>query len=182
MKVLLREHDPAWASQFAAIRLRLAGALGDDALRVEHVGSTAVPGLCAKPVIDVVLVVPDSADEAAYARRLRDGGFALHHREPDWHEHRMFTLENPAANVHVFSAGCPEIERMLHFRDLLRRDARARDMYESTKGELARREWKSVQEYADAKTDVVERLLREVESGSGGGRFPSGSGPAEATA
>ncbi len=159
MRIVLRDYDPAWPERFDVVHRRLVGALGDAALAVEHVGSTSVPGLCAKPVIDVVLAVADSSDEAAYATRLEEGGFRLRHREPEWHEHRLFELGRPAVNIHVFSSGCPEIDRMVLFRDHLRRDAHARAAYALTKRELAEREWTSVQAYADAKSDVVARLL-----------------------
>ena len=159
MKIELCDHDPLWAGQFEELRAPLAASLGDRALRLEHVGSTAVPGLCAKPVLDLLLVVAESAAEASYAGPIESCGYVLRHREPDWYEHRMFVLAAPAANLHVLSAGCPEIERMIRFRDLLRMDDGAREAYAAKKRELARQEWSEVQEYADAKTDEVERLL-----------------------
>lgn len=159
VKITLWEHDPAWAAAFRRISARIREALGPRALVVEHVGSTAVPGLCAKAVIDIVLVVSDASEEASYAEALVSSGFDFHRREPEWHEHRMFKLTEPPTNLHVFSSGCPEVERMLRFRDLLRTQERARALYEARKRELAGREWARVQEYADEKTEVVERLL-----------------------
>ena len=159
MKVALSSYDPAWAASFDQMEARVREALGDDALAVEHVGSTAVPGLSAKPVVDMLLVVADSTDESTYTGPLRHVGFEFHLREPDWHEHRLFTLADPPANLHVFSSGCPEVQRMLRFRDLLRSDGSARETYESRKRELALGEWASVQDYADAKSSVVEGLL-----------------------
>lgn len=159
MRIELRDHDRLWAGQFEALRARLAASLGDRVLRLEHVGSTAVPGLCAKPVLDLLLVVADSAAEASYAGPIESCGYVLRHRESDWYEHRMFVLAMPAANLHVLSAGCPEIERMVRFRDLLRTDERAREAYADRKRELAGLEWSQVQEYADAKSAEVERLL-----------------------
>src|SRR5690606_29898587 len=94
---------------------RIRSALGDRALRVEHVGSTSVPGLCAKPVIDILLVVPDSSDEASYVPALEAAGYKLRIREPEWFEHRLFKGPDTDINLHVFSEGASEIERMLCF-------------------------------------------------------------------
>ena len=87
---------------------------------LEHTGSTSVPGLAAKPIIDITLAVPDSSDEDAYAPALEAAGYVLRIREPDWHEHRVFKGPDTNVNLHVFSDGCPEIDRMLRFRDWLR--------------------------------------------------------------
>ena len=80
-------------------------------------------------------------------------------REPDWHEHRVFKGPDTNVNLHVFSDGCPEIDRMLRFRDWLRTDQADRELYEQTKRELAAREWTYIQDYADAKTLVVEEII-----------------------
>jgi len=160
--VVLVEYDPAWPRLFAREEARIRGALGDAALQVEHAGSTSITGLAAKPIVDIVLVVPDSADEPAYVPALEAAGYVLRIREPDWYEHRALKGTDPRVNLHVFSAGCPEVERMLLFRDHLRRDARDRDLYERTKRELAQRDWKYVQHYADAKSEVVEEIIRRT--------------------
>lgn len=138
---------------------RIRNALGDVALRLEHVGSTSVPGLAAKPVIDIVLVVPDSADESSYAPALESAGYILRIREPDWHQHRMFKGPEIDTNLHVFSLGCPETDRMLLFRDWLRSNAADRDLYARTKLDLAQKNWNTVQDYADAKTGVIQEIL-----------------------
>ena len=118
-----------------------------------------MPGLAAKPIIDIVLVVADSADEGAYARSLEAAGYVLRIREPDWFEHRMFKGPDTDINLHVFSFGCPEIERTLRFRDWLRANAGDRALYERTKRALATREWEHVQNYADAKTAIIDEIL-----------------------
>lgn len=137
----------------------IASALGDRVLRMEHVGSTAVPGLAVKPVIDIVLEVADSALEAAYVPELEGCGYALTIREPEWFEHRLFKRADPAVNLHVFSAGCAEVERMLLFRDWLRGNPADRDLYERTKRALAQQEWERVQDYADAKTAMIDEIV-----------------------
>jgi GrpB-like predicted nucleotidyltransferase (UPF0157 family) len=157
--VVLVEYDPEWPCLYDREERRIRGALGDRALVVEHVGSTSVPGLAAKPLIDILLVVADSADEAAYVPPLEAAGYTLKVREPDWYEHRLLKGADTALNLHVFSAGCEENERMLRFRDRLRTDGADRGLYEAHKRELAQREWKYVQHYADAKTEVVAEIL-----------------------
>jgi GrpB-like predicted nucleotidyltransferase (UPF0157 family) len=160
--IVLVEYDPRWAIQFNAIAQRISAALGYLAESIEHTGSTAVPGLAAKPIIDVVLLVPDSSDEAAYVSSLEDLGFRFHRREPDWFEHRLLKGIDPDVNLHVFSVGCPEAEAMVAFRDHLRANPADRDLYERTKRELARQPWDTVQDYADAKTDVVRDIQSRI--------------------
>ena len=158
-RILLQNYNPEWPKLYLREENRIAAALGLRALQIEHAGSTAVPGLTAKPVIDVILVVADSADESAYAPHLETAGYLLRIREAHWHEHRMFKGPDTDMNLHVFSQGCPEIGRMLLFRDWLRDNPADRDLYARTKMDLADREWKQVQDYADAKTAVVEEIL-----------------------
>lgn len=153
------DYDPDWPKKFEMHAGIIADALGDSALRVEHIGSTSVPGLAAKPVIDILVVVPNSADESAYLPQLEAAGYVLRVREPDWNEHRMFRTLGKDVHIHVYSADCPEIERNLTFRDRLRRNVDDRRRYEQTKRELAAKEWSDMNAYADAKTEVVESIL-----------------------
>jgi GrpB-like predicted nucleotidyltransferase (UPF0157 family) len=157
--ILIVDYDPLWPHRFELEAERIHSRLGGNALRIEHVGSTAVPGLPAKPIIDIVLVVERSAEESEYAPALEGAGYRLHVREPGWHEHRMFKVQEWDVNLHVFSTGCVEIDRMLAFRDWLRSDASDRDLYARTKRELARQGWKYTQNYADAKTAVIEEIM-----------------------
>jgi GrpB-like predicted nucleotidyltransferase (UPF0157 family) len=161
--VILAEPDPEWARLFDREAERIGRALGDRALRIEHVGSTSVPDLAAKPVIDILLVVPDSADEPAYVPALTAAGYVLRIREPEAQEHRMFKGPDTNVNLHVFSPGAPEVERMIAFRDRLRADEEDRVLYERTKRELAGRRWRYVQNYADAKTAIVEAILTRAQ-------------------
>ena len=157
--VLLVDYDPDWPRQFAGEAAKIRAALGERALLLEHVGSTSIPGLAAKPILDIVLVVGDTRDEAAYVPPLEATGYVLRNREPAWYEHRVLKGVHPAVNLHVFPAGCEEIERMLLMRDWLRAHEDDRELYERTKRELAQRTWKYTQNYADAKTAVVEEIL-----------------------
>jgi GrpB-like predicted nucleotidyltransferase (UPF0157 family) len=157
--IVLEPYDPAWPSQFATLARKVHGALGEKVVLLEHVGSTSIPGLCAKPIIDMVLAVADSNDDAAYVPALEAAGFQLWIREPDWLAHRLLKAPEIAANLHVFSAGCQEIGRMLRFRDWIRAHGDERRAYEERKRELAARRWKHVQDYADAKSGIVEEIL-----------------------
>ena len=169
--ITLAEYDPAWPRLFEREATRIRAALRNGALLIEHVGSTAVPELAAKPRIDIVLAVADSSDETSYLPPLEAAGYELRIREPDWHEHRVFKGPDTEVNLHVFSAGCPEIERMVRFRDHLRTDDDDRLLYEQTKRTLAQRTWKYTQHYADAKTTVIKEILsRAADIGPGFGR------------
>jgi GrpB-like predicted nucleotidyltransferase (UPF0157 family) len=168
--IVLAEYDPGWPGLFAREEGRIRAALGDRVLRLEHTGSTSVPGLAAKPIIDMTMVVADVTDEAAYVADLEAAGYVLRIREnePDWFDHRVFKGPDTNVNLHVFSLGCAELERMVGFRDWLRSHDDDRDLYERTKRDLVARDWKYVQNYADAKTEVVERIM--ARAGLPGGR------------
>ena len=161
-EVVLAEYDPEWPKWFARAAEQIRGALGDAVLRLDHVGSTSVPGLASKPLIDINLVVDDTTDEEAYVPKLEALGYVLRVREPDWYEHRLLRGNDPPVNLHVFPPGCEEIGRMLVFRDWLRTNEADRELYERTKRELGAKQWKYVQNYADAKTAVVEEILKRA--------------------
>ena len=157
--IIISDYDPEWPRLYEREAARIRAALGDRVVLLEHVGSTSVPGLAAKPRIDMLLIVPDSADETAYVPSLLTAGYVLAIRESDWYEHRCFKGPDTDINLHVFSPGCPEIGRMLGFRDWLRTHPDDRQLYEQTKRDLAKKDWKYVQNYADAKTAVVEQII-----------------------
>jgi GrpB-like predicted nucleotidyltransferase (UPF0157 family) len=157
--IVLVDYDDAWPMRFEREARHIRTALGTRALMLEHAGSTSVPGLVAKPIIDIVLAVPDSSNENDYVPALEAEGYALRIREPDWYEHRVLKKTDPSVNLHVFSADCPEIDRMVAFRDHLRANQADRELYERTKRELASQHWEYVQDYADAKTEVVEEII-----------------------
>ena len=157
--IYLAPYDPAWPSLFKQLKKRIEEALIDTVLVLEHVGSTSVPGLSAKPVIDIVLAVADSSDEASYVHQLEKTGFKLRIREPEWYQHRLLKFSDPDANLHVFSDGCEEIDQMLLFRDWLRDHADDKLRYEQKKRELAGRTWQYTQNFADAKSEVIQQIL-----------------------
>jgi GrpB-like predicted nucleotidyltransferase (UPF0157 family) len=157
--VRLVDYDSDWTRKFAVHAKVISEVLGDIALLIEHIGSTSVPGLAAKPIIDILLAVQHSPDEFLYVPQLEAAGYVLRVREPDWHEHRMFRTPEKDVHVHVYSAGCPEIQRNLVFRDRLRANADDRRRYEQKKRELATQEWADMNDYAAAKTQTIEEIL-----------------------
>jgi GrpB-like predicted nucleotidyltransferase (UPF0157 family) len=167
--VVLHEPDPRWPALFDADAAAIRDALGDTALAVDHVGSTSVPGLPAKPIIDILLQVADPADEEAYVPALSERDYTLQIREPDWYEHRVLYRRvdrgsSHDVNLHVLApdTGREEIARMTGLRDWLREHPDDRDLYAAEKRRLAARRWRYVQDYADAKTAVVEQILERV--------------------
>jgi GrpB-like predicted nucleotidyltransferase (UPF0157 family) len=157
--IVIADYDPAWPERFRREEARIRVALGEAALSVEHIGSTSVPGLAAKPIVGILLVVEDSADETSYVPALQEAGYVLRVREPDFDEHRKFRTPQKDVHVHVFSAGSKEIERYVLLREHLRENEEDRELYARTKRELASREWPSMQHYAEAKTEVIEGII-----------------------
>jgi GrpB-like predicted nucleotidyltransferase (UPF0157 family) len=162
---VIADYDPLWPVLFAREAERIRSVLGSLALRIEHVGSTSVPELAAKPIVDLLLVVADSSEEEAYAPALGEAGYVMRVRERDWYEHRMFKGPDTDINLHVFSSGCPEVERMLIFRDWLRSNAAERDLYARTKVNLAQKDWKYVQNYADIKNVIIKEIIARARAG-----------------
>lgn len=163
-QITLVEYDLHWQEAFTQEADRIRSILGDKIIRLEHVGSTSVPGLCAKPIIDMLLVVKKSADELSYVPDLEEAGYVLRIREPDWFEHRMFKGPDMDINLHVFSERASEVDRMLLFRNWLRSNEDDRDKYAQAKRSLARDKWRHVQHYADAKTSVVQEIMKRANS------------------
>ncbi|WP_072482358.1 GrpB family protein [Amycolatopsis australiensis] len=157
--VTLADYDPEWPKLFEREAARIRKALGEQVLLLEHVGSTSVPGLCAKPIVDILLEVPDSGDEDAYVPALEAAGYRLVIREPDWEKHRCFKGPDTNINLHVHSPGNGQTERYLLLRDRMRAHPEERDLYAAKKRELAAKVWKYVQNYADAKTEVIDEIL-----------------------
>ncbi|KQR16586.1 GrpB family protein [Cellulomonas sp. Leaf334] len=166
VEVTVVAYDPSWPAAYAELADRLREALGDDVLALEHVGSTSVPGLTAKPIIDVDLTVADSTDEPSYRPRLEAAGFTLVLRERAWHEHRLFTRDRPRANLHVWSPDSPEAARHVLLRDWLRTHADDRDAYAAAKRAAADRLRQvgggTVNDYNDLKAPAIRELLDRI--------------------
>lgn len=157
--ILLSEYNPQWPLLYQKEEARLRDVLGKEVMLLEHVGSTSVPGLCAKPILDILLVVPDPSQEETYLPLLQEAGYTLRIREPDWYQHRMCLGPETPLHLHIFGPYTPEIDRMVRFRDWLRTHDSDRDLYAEAKRQLAKKTWRHVQHYADAKTFVIEQIL-----------------------
>jgi GrpB-like predicted nucleotidyltransferase (UPF0157 family) len=153
-EIVIAAYDPAWPERFEAERARIAAALGPAALRIEHIGSTAVPGLAAKPIVDVLVEVAslDGLDlsPAGYVLRVREDG------------HLMFRTPSLDVHVHVWPSSHPDITAQLAFRDRLRASPEDVAAYEALKRELAGRDWPDINYYADAKGDLIRQILRRA--------------------
>jgi GrpB-like predicted nucleotidyltransferase (UPF0157 family) len=141
--------------------VRIREALGDGAVAVEHIGSTSVPGLAAKPIIDVLVVVPDITAEEDYVAPLLAAGYELRVREPG---HRLVRTPGRDVHVHILEPADPAVDDYLLLRDHLRRDEEDRSLYERTKRELTARDWPDMNAYAEAKTEVIEAIKGRARS------------------
>jgi len=157
--VEIHEYDERWPRMFEQHARKIREALGDVALRIEHIGSTSVPGLAAKPIIDILVVVANPEDEAGYLRSLQEAGYELRVREPEFDKHRMVRTPKRDVHAHIFPPQSKEIGRYIAFRNQLRSDPEDRSAYEQAKRTLAKREWGDMNDYADAKTEVVEAII-----------------------
>lgn len=163
-ELFLVDPDPRWAGRYAAHEDRIRAAIGDVAVSVEHIGSTSVPGLAAKPIIDVLVTVGDITAEEDYLDPLLGAGYSLRVREPG---HRLVRPERREAHIHILEVGDPAAMDYLLLRDHLRTDPADRRLYETTKRELLTREWSDMNAYADAKTGVIEEIKQRARSRQG---------------
>jgi len=153
-EILVVPYDPGWPERYASEARRVAHALGDQMLAVHHVGSTAVEGLAAKAIIDIVVEVREPNDEATYVPLLEAVGYEVRVREPD---HRMLRTRERDVHLHCWSDP-DDVARHLVFRDWLRHDDADRARYEQLKQSLAGREWRDMNHYASAKSALVAEL------------------------
>ena len=158
--IVIEDYDPAWTARFEQVHAALQQALGPVAHRIEHFGSTAVPGLGAKGIIDVMVTVADADDETAYGPLLERHGFHIRVRQPG---HRMYRTPDLDVHVHVFTEGGEAARIRLLFRDWLRHDESDRRLYEETKRELARQDWAATNAYSEAKGAVVAEILMRAQ-------------------
>lgn len=166
-KIAIIEPNPEWPQRFLDIKARIEAVLGSTAVAIRHAGSTSVPGLPAKDIIDVDLVVKDIKDEGSYVEALESLGFVFLFREPAWHQHRFFVDEGdrPGSypiNLHVFGPDCPEVERHRIFREWLSKSPNDLQLYATIKRECAAASvvaGESMQEYTVRKDKVVREIL-----------------------
>jgi GrpB-like predicted nucleotidyltransferase (UPF0157 family) len=160
--IIIEDYDPAWADRFATASLLLGETLSSLIIAIEHVGSTSVPGLPAKPIIDIDLLIEDTADESRYLPALEELGYRLVLREPWWYGHRMLVSPAEDVHLHVWPAGAPEPVRHRLFRDWLRAHPADRDLYAATKRRLARDTAHRPGDYSLAKNDVIDDIYVRI--------------------
>ncbi len=157
--------DHTWPEWYAKLASRIRAALGWRALNLDHVGSTSVPGLAAKPIIDIDLTVADPNDESAYVPALEAAGFELAVREPWWYGHRVLRATDPPCHLHVFGYDSPELIKHRIFRDWLRGNADERELYARTKREAAdaaNAGGEHVMQYNARKEQVIREIYRRA--------------------
>jgi GrpB-like predicted nucleotidyltransferase (UPF0157 family) len=154
--------NPEWPHRYDELAATIRTAIGDKAVAIQHVGSTSVRGLWAKPIIDVDLTVTDSSDEERYVPDLTKVGFIHILREPDWEEHRLLVMDDPQCNLHVFSVGTIEPQRHLLFRNWLLTHPDDRDRYATLKRDLASREWETTMGYNNAKGKLIYEIYERI--------------------
>jgi GrpB-like predicted nucleotidyltransferase (UPF0157 family) len=158
--IVIEDYDPAWPQRFAVERDRLDGAV--DPFGIEHVGSTSVPGLAAKPIIDIDMIVEDTADESRFIPPLEEFGYRLVLREPWWFGHRLLVNADEDVHLHVWPRDAAEPVRHRLFRDWLRTHPDDRDLYASTKRRLARDTADRPNDYTLAKNEVIDQIFARI--------------------
>ncbi|WP_199190301.1 GrpB family protein [Cryobacterium sp. N22] len=151
----LHSYDERWASSYLEHRRRISDAPTAGNVGIQHIGSTSVPGLAAKPIIDILVTVDDITAEEDYLDALLDAGYELRVREP---RHRLVRTPARDVHVHLFEHDDPAVDDYLLLRDHLRSDAEDRSLYENTKRNLLSKRWDDMNDYADAKTDVITAI------------------------
>ena len=159
--IVLVDYDPRWPVRFLDERAKITTALGAEAIRIEHIGSTAVPGLAAKPIIDVLVTVAVLEDEPRYLPALQRAGYVLRVREPG---HRMMRTPELDVHLHILPDVDPAVTAYLAFRNRLRSSIADRDLYAATKRRLAQQDWPTMDHYADAKSEVILQILSRTNS------------------
>ena len=164
LEVELHDHDDRWAGTYLDHQRRIRAALPAVAIDVQHIGSTSVPGLAAKPIVDIVVTVDDITAEEDYLDALLAAGYELRVREPG---HRLVRTPARDVHVHIYERGDPAVDDYLLLRDHLRSDPADRARYESTKRALLSRRWDDMNDYADAKTDVILAIKARARAARG---------------
>jgi GrpB-like predicted nucleotidyltransferase (UPF0157 family) len=160
----LHSYDERWAEIYLVHRSRIRDSLAASDVEIEHIGSTSVPGLAAKPIIDIVVAVDDITAEEDYLNPLLAAGYELRVREPG---HRLVRTPARDVHVHLYEQNDPAVDEYLLLRDHLRSDADDRGLYESTKRTLLNKQWDDTNDYADAKTDVILAIKTRARAARG---------------
>ncbi len=154
--IVIADYDAGWPARFDELALQINAVLSGKVLFVEHIGSTAVPGLSAKPIIDILLTVASLEGEGDCVGQLESAGFVLRVRESG---HRMFRTAEKDVHIHIYERTAEQITDYRDLRDWLRVSEADCDLYSVTKRQLAQQEWTDMNYYADAKTAVIQEIL-----------------------
>jgi len=168
-------YDPGWAALFEEWKEKLIAALPTSPRRIEHVGSTSVPGLAAKPVVDIQVSVDDQEDEATYVPAIESIGVQLRNRDSEHRFFRPFAGHARQVHIHVCQVGSEWERRHIVFRDYLRSNLAARQEYLDAKVSAAARWSDDRLAYTEAKSETIRRLTRAADewAGSSGRRMPA---------
>ena len=170
--IRIAEYDSQWPLRFQQWQQRLAAELGETAVRIEHVGSTSVPDLPAKPIVDIQISVRDLEDESNYVPQLERSGNQLRSRDELHRYFRPFSGQPRDRHIHVCASGSTWEREHLLFRDYLRTHVAARDRYAAAKRQAAARWADDGWAYTDAKSLVILSILREAEEWAGQSASP----------
>jgi GrpB-like predicted nucleotidyltransferase (UPF0157 family) len=167
-KTILRAHDPRWATAFETEAVKLHSALGGVQVRLEHVGSTAVPGLLAKPILDIAVGYLDASETAEIQASLESAGYVFHGDEGE--AGGLLFIKRPESfrthHLHVVAAGSHQWENYLAFRDALRSSRKLRIAYAGLKRRLAAQFPYDRLSYQDGKSPFIEEALGELDASS----------------
>lgn len=166
-------YDPAWPIRFAADAEKVARALGPVALGIEHIGSTSVPDLPAKPIVDMLIIVHAPQNEDLYVPPLVKAGYEMRVREPAFNEHRMMRTPTRDVHLHFFAPTAPNVLEYRLLREWLKQSSEDRELYAATKRALAAQDWEDMNDYAMAKTDVIEAILARARAACDRGTLPT---------
>lgn len=166
-QVELRDHDPRWAELFATTAEHLTDAVQDLGARVEHIGSTAVPGLAAKPILDIAVGAPAPVDTAVYVSRLEAAGFRFQ-TDLGSYGGLLFLAADESdqvlSHLHVVDIDDFQWRWYLGFRDALRSDAALRGEYEQLKRQSAGKHAADREQYTQAKFDWVLDTVQSLDA------------------
>ena len=162
MKVKLSEYNPEWVQLFREEKERIAEKLGNKIVTIEHIGSTSVSGLGAKPIVDILLGVRKISDADEFIPKMEELGYEYRNHFENVMPYRRYFTKPEHYHVHTVEVTSEFWRRHLLFRDYLRAHDDKRNEYNKLKKELAEREWNDVNDYAYAKTDFIKKIEKDA--------------------
>lgn len=161
--VKLVGHNPKWRQNFKRNEKKIRKVFGQDALEIQHVGSTAIPGILAKPIIDIVLIVSSLKKVRRYEKKLKEIGYEI--KKNDTKKERLFFTKGPEKKrthyLHVSQIGSGYAEDMILFRDYLCKHKDVAKKYSELKESLAKKYQDKRAIYTEKKTKLIERIVKK---------------------